>query len=46
MPRAMKILVLTNLFSWAAYLSFCMYFTTFVGEVIYKGDPGVSMAKY
>ena len=43
MPKPMKILVLTNLFSWMGYLSFCLYYTSFVGEVIFEGDPTVSI---
>jgi solute carrier family 45 protein 1/2/4 len=46
MPKPMKILVLTNLLSWMGYLSFCLYYTTFVGEVIFGGDPTVSQIPF
>lgn len=42
MPRSMQILCITNLLSWMACHSFELYFTDFVGEKIFNGDPVVS----
>lgn len=42
MPRSMQILCLTNLLSWMAHLSYSLYFTDFVGEAVFGGDPTVS----
>ena len=42
MPKSLKILSLTNLFSWMSYLSFCLYFTAFVGETVFEGNPEVN----
>lgn len=39
MPKSIRILCLTNLFSQMALLSFSLYFTDFVGEVVFEGDP-------
>lgn len=43
MPRSMQILCLTNLLSWMAHLSYSLYFTDFVGEAVFGGDPTVSV---
>lgn len=42
MPRSMQILCVTNLLSWMAHLSYSLYFTDFVGESVFGGDPKVS----
>lgn len=42
MPRIMQMLCLTNLLSWMAFVSYCLYFTDFVGEAVFMGDPMVS----
>lgn len=43
MPRSMQILCLTNLLSWMAHLSYSLYFTDFVGEAVFGGDPTVCL---
>lgn len=43
MPSSMKILYVTNLFSWISHLSYALYFTDFVGEIIFGGDPKVNI---
>lgn len=42
MPNSLKILCLTNLFCWMAHVCYSLYFTDFVGEAVFKGDPTVS----
>ncbi|XP_055629112.1 proton-associated sugar transporter A-like [Toxorhynchites rutilus septentrionalis] len=39
MPKSIAVLCLTNLLCWMGHLSFCLYFTDFVGEEVFKGDP-------
>ncbi|OAF69834.1 Membrane-associated transporter protein [Intoshia linei] len=39
MPKSMYILCLTNYFSWISLVCYSLYFTSFVGTVIYKGNP-------
>lgn len=39
MPKSLRILCLTHLFTKMALLSYSLYFTDFVGEVIFEGDP-------
>ncbi|XP_058832812.1 proton-associated sugar transporter A-like [Topomyia yanbarensis] len=39
MPKSIAILCLTNLLCWMGHLSFCLYFTDFVGEEVFKGNP-------
>lgn len=39
MPKSIRILCLTHLFTKMAILSYSLYFTDFVGEVIFNGDP-------
>ena len=39
MPRSMVVLCLTNLFSWMSLVSYSLYFTDFVGQTVYGGDP-------
>lgn len=41
MPRSLKILALTHLISWMSHITYSLYFTDFVGEVIFNGDPKV-----
>lgn len=43
MPRLMQMLCLTNLLSWMAFVSYCLYFTDFVGEAVFMGDPMVEI---
>ena len=39
MPRSLLILCLTNLFCWASLVCYSLYFTDFVGQSVYHGDP-------
>uniref|UniRef100_A0A182QK88 Major facilitator superfamily (MFS) profile domain-containing protein n=1 Tax=Anopheles farauti TaxID=69004 RepID=A0A182QK88_9DIPT len=38
MPRSMKILCLTQLLSHMSYLTYCLYYTDFVGSTVFEGD--------
>jgi solute carrier family 45 protein 1/2/4 len=42
MPYSLFIVSLTNFFSWGSLVCYSLYFTDFVGEIVYKGDPTVS----
>lgn len=42
MPRLMQILCFTNVLSWMGFVSYALYFTDFVGESVFMGDPMVS----
>lgn len=39
MPHSLRMVCLTNLFCWSAHVCYSLYFTDFVGESIFKGDP-------
>ena len=39
-PFVLRRLALVNFFSWTAIMGFNLYFTDFVGQAIYGGDPG------
>ncbi|BFF99106.1 proton-associated sugar transporter A [Drosophila madeirensis] len=39
MPYSMRMLALTNLLCWMGHVTYCLYFTDFVGEAVYNGDP-------
>ncbi|XP_014671303.1 PREDICTED: proton-associated sugar transporter A-like [Priapulus caudatus] len=39
MPHSLRILCLTNLFSWMSLVCYSLYFTDFVGQAVYGGDP-------
>lgn len=39
MPTSMRILALTNLLCWMGHVTYCLYFTDFVGEAVFNGDP-------
>lgn len=39
MPPSMRILCATNLFCWMAHVCYSLYFTDFVGEAVFRGDP-------
>lgn len=39
MPRSVKLLCLTNLFCWMSLVCYSLYFTDFVGESVFGGDP-------
>uniref|UniRef100_A0A2M4BGU3 Putative sucrose transporter n=1 Tax=Anopheles marajoara TaxID=58244 RepID=A0A2M4BGU3_9DIPT len=38
-PAALGILCITNLFCWMSHISYSLYFTDFVGEKVFGGDP-------
>lgn len=42
LPFSIRILCLTNLFSWMAHVCYSLYFTDFVGEAVFGGSPTVS----
>ncbi|EFX86786.1 hypothetical protein DAPPUDRAFT_207948 [Daphnia pulex] len=39
MPKSMRILCLTNLFCWMSLVCYSLYFTDFVGEAVFGGNP-------
>ncbi|XP_071444892.1 proton-associated sugar transporter A [Hetaerina americana] len=39
MPPSLRILCATNLFCWMSHVCYSLYFTDFVGEAVYGGDP-------
>lgn len=39
MPKALRILCFTNYVSWMGHILYCLYFTDFVGEAVFGGDP-------
>lgn len=39
MPRSLLILCLTNLFCWMSLVCYSLYFTDFVGQAVYGGNP-------
>lgn len=41
MPKSLQILCLTNLFCWMAHVCYSLYFTDFVGEAVFGGNPTV-----
>ncbi|KAE9527697.1 hypothetical protein AGLY_012770 [Aphis glycines] len=41
MPKSIKLLCLTNLFCWMAHVCYSLYFTDYVGEAVFGGDPTV-----
>ena len=41
MPMSLRVLCLTNLFCWMSLVCYSLYFTDFVGEAVFKGDPSV-----
>lgn len=41
MPYSLRILCLTNLFCWMAHVCYSLYFTDFVGEAVFNGNPEV-----
>uniref|UniRef100_A0A182J4A8 Sucrose transporter n=1 Tax=Anopheles atroparvus TaxID=41427 RepID=A0A182J4A8_ANOAO len=38
-PSALGLLCATNLFCWMSHISYSLYFTDFVGEKVFGGDP-------
>ena len=43
MPNSMRVLCLTNLFCWMSLVCYSLYFTDFVGEAVFNGNPMVKM---
>ncbi|GAB1610937.1 solute carrier family 45 member 4-like [Argonauta hians] len=39
MPKSLSILCLTNLFCWMSLVCYSLYFTDFVGQAVFQGDP-------
>ncbi|XP_018326527.1 proton-associated sugar transporter A isoform X2 [Agrilus planipennis] len=39
MPSSLRILCVTNLFCWMAHVCYSLYFTDFVGEAVFGGNP-------
>ena len=39
MPKSLFILCLTNLWCWMSLVCYSLYFTDFVGQAVYGGDP-------
>ncbi|XP_041674419.1 proton-associated sugar transporter A-like [Drosophila eugracilis] len=39
MPLSLRMICVTNLFCWMAHVCYSLYFTDFVGEAVFKGDP-------
>ncbi|KAJ8727438.1 hypothetical protein PYW07_001557 [Mythimna separata] len=39
MPSSLRVVCLTNLFCWMAHVCYSLYFTDFVGEAVFGGDP-------
>lgn len=39
MPKSLRLLCLTNFLSWMSHCCYCLYFTDFVGEAVFHGDP-------
>lgn len=39
MPKALRILCLTNALSWMGHILYALYFTDFVGEAVFGGNP-------
>ncbi|PSN44819.1 hypothetical protein C0J52_17172 [Blattella germanica] len=46
MPGSLRILCLTNLFCWSAHVCYSLYFTDFVGEAVFKGNPEADVGTY
>ena len=41
MPASLRWLCLTNLFCWSSLVCYSLYFTDFVGQAVFGGDPKV-----
>jgi hypothetical protein len=39
MPKPLRILCITNCLAWMGHILYCLYFTDFVGESVFGGDP-------
>ena len=43
LPRSLLVLCLTNLFCWMSLVCYSLYFTDFVGQSVYGGDPRAAL---
>lgn len=43
MPRSLQWLCVTNYFCWMSLVCYSLYFTDFVGEAVYGGDPAAPL---
>ncbi|XP_061168874.1 proton-associated sugar transporter A-like [Saccostrea echinata] len=39
MPKSLFVLCVTNLFCWMSLVCYSLYFTDFVGQAVFRGDP-------
>ncbi|XP_026477698.1 proton-associated sugar transporter A-like [Ctenocephalides felis] len=39
LPKSIRMICVTNLFCWMAHVCYSLYFTDFVGEAVFHGDP-------
>lgn len=39
MPKILRLLCITNCLAWMGHILYCLYFTDFVGESVFGGDP-------
>jgi solute carrier family 45 protein 1/2/4 len=39
MPKSLQSVCVTNFFCWSAHVCYSLYFTDFVGESVFEGDP-------
>lgn len=46
MPRSLQILCVTNWFCWMSHLCYNLYFTDFVGEAVFHGNPSQESPMY
>jgi solute carrier family 45, member 1/2/4 len=43
MPKSLRLLCVTHCLAWMGHILYCLYFTDFVGEVVFGGDPAGSI---
>jgi hypothetical protein len=43
MPSSLRVLCLTNLFCWMSLVCYSLYFTDYVGEAVFGGNPAVTI---
>lgn len=46
MPKSLRMVCLTNLFCWMSHVCYSLYFTDFVGEAVFGGDPKAPVGSY
>lgn len=46
MPKSIAILCFTNLLCWMSHICYCLYFTDFVGEAVFGGDPTAQVGSH